>query len=85
MNQKSVFSCPKDPFTPLALTGLKSLIVRGSWKSDIRKRLRTLGISTSYIYPGLAGVASEIKSLMFNPVASGRTQIITMRMELKLG
>jgi len=85
LNQRSVFSCPKDPFTPLDLAGLTSLAVCGLWKSEIRKRLRTVGISTSYMYPGLAGVASEIKSLMFNPVASGRMKIITMRAELKLG
>lgn len=85
VNQKSVFSCPKDPFIPPDIAGLKHLIVRGSWKAEIRRRLRTLGISTSYMYPGLAGVASEIKSLMFNPMASGQKRIITMRTELRLG
>lgn len=85
MNQRSVFSFPKDPFMPQDFTDLKCLIVRGPWKDEMRRRLRTLGISTSYMYPGLAGVASEIKSLMFNPVALGRRQIVTMRMELKLG
>lgn len=84
MNQRSVFSCQKDPFTPLDLKELKRVIVPGHWKGEIRRRLRTLGISTSYMYPGIAGVASEIKSLMFNPVASGQTKMITMRMELKL-
>ena len=84
VNQRSVFSCPKDPFAPLDLPGIRCITVRASWKHEVRRRLRMLGISTSYMYPGLAGVASEIKSLMFNPVVHGRVKILTIRAELKL-
>ncbi|TQM03687.1 FRG domain-containing protein [Pseudoxanthomonas sp. 3HH-4] len=84
VNQRSVFSCPKDPFTPPAFKGLKRLSVKAVWKEEIRRRLRVLGISNSYMYPGIAGVASELRSLMFNPVASGRLQMLTLRAEIQL-
>ncbi|MBY0418646.1 MAG: FRG domain-containing protein [Pararheinheimera sp.] len=83
VNQKSVFSCPKDPFSPLEHPDKKEFIVRGEWESEIRKRLYTMGMSTSFIYPGLAGVTSDIKKLKFNPVVSGRMQILSVRGELK--
>jgi len=84
LNQRSVFSCPKDPFSPLEIPEIKKVEFKGAWKREIRKRLRVMGISTSHIYPGLGGAASEVKSLIFDPVASGNTQIITLRAEIKL-
>lgn len=84
INQKSVFSCPKDPFTPLEHPDKNELIIKAEWKSQIRKRLYTMGMSTSFIYPGLAGVASDIKKLQFNPITEGRMQIVTVRCEIKL-
>jgi hypothetical protein len=84
VNQKSVFSCPKDPFIPLEHTDKKELIVKGEWKGEIRKRLYTMGMSTSFVYPGLAGITSDIKKLKFNPVKEGQMQIVTLRCELKL-
>jgi hypothetical protein len=84
INQKSVFSCPKDPFNPPSIPDLNTITVRGLWKPEIRHRLRMLGISTSFIYPGLAGIAAEIKAHQFNPVASGKMQIMTLRAEIKL-
>ena len=85
INQKSVFSCPQDPFSPLDLSSMKKIIVRSAWKERIRRRLRVLGISTSFIYPGLAGISEEIKSLFFNPVACGKTQMLTFRCDISLG
>ncbi|AIF48139.1 hypothetical protein HY57_13155 [Dyella japonica A8] len=84
LNQKSVFACPADPFTPLRIPGISTITIPAKWKPEIRKRLRVLGISTSHIYPGLAGAASEIKSLMFNPVASGQARMITLKVDLRL-
>ncbi|WP_415879025.1 FRG domain-containing protein [Methylomonas sp. TEB] len=84
INQKSVFSCPKDPFNPLNISDIKTITIKSFWKPEIRCRLRMLGISTSFIYPGLAGIAAEIKSHQFNPVANGHMQIMTLRAELKL-
>jgi hypothetical protein len=85
INQRSVLSCPQDPFSPLDLPAISRIVIPSYFKGEIRKRLRVLGVSTSSIYPGLGGVASEIKSMMFNPVSSGRMKIITMRGELKIG
>ena len=85
LNQRSVFCCPKDPFSVVEIPGIEEMHVRGAWKPEIRRRLRTMGVSTSHIYPGLAGVASELKSFMYDPVAAGRTMILTARMEFKLG
>lgn len=84
INQKSVFSCPRDPFCSLGISNINSILIRGQWKSEIRARLRMLGISTSFIYPGLAGIASEIKSHLFNPVSTGQRRMLTFRAELKL-
>ncbi|MFN4327653.1 MAG: FRG domain-containing protein [Limnobacter sp.] len=84
INQKSIFSCPKDPFNPPNIPDIKTIAVRGAWKPEIRCRLRMLGISTSFIYPGIAGIASEIKAHQFDPVANGKMQIVTLRTEIKL-
>ena len=83
-NQKSIFSCPKDPFRTLEIDGLKKMAFSGHLKPELRSRLRAMGISTSFIYPGLGGIASEVKSFYYDPVVSGLVTILTVRMELKL-
>ncbi|PLC06023.1 FRG domain-containing protein [Variovorax sp. RO1] len=79
VNQRSVLSCPADPFQSLDVPGLKKLTIKGPWKGEIRKRLRVLGVSTSFIYPGLGGVAAEIKSSTFDPIVAGRAKMISAR------
>jgi len=79
VNQKSIFSCPKDPFTPLDLSNHSTIHIKAAWKHQIRDRLKMLGISHSYIYPGLEGASKEIRKHMFEPVQSGRHQIITSK------
>ncbi|WP_321922242.1 FRG domain-containing protein [Burkholderia sp. BCC1998] len=84
-NQASVFSCPARPYEDLtdgAVAGLDELIVPGTLKSQLRERLRTLGVSASFIYPGLDGIASEVKRLQYDPVHNGRRTIITATMKL---
>ncbi|MDF3196590.1 FRG domain-containing protein [Pseudomonas sp. 1928-m] len=83
-NQKSVFSCPRDPYTPLQLDGMRCIEFDKNLKPRLRERLKKMGVSTSFIYPGLGGIASEVKSLKYDPVQSGRTKIITMRCEIKI-
>ena len=83
-NQKSIFSCPKDPFNVMEIDGLKKLEFSGRLKPALRSRLRTLGIATSFIYPGLGGVASEVRCFHYDPVTSGRMKIVTASMDLKL-
>ena len=83
-NQKSIFSCPEDPFKALDIDGLKKLEFSGRLKPALRCRLRTLGISTSFIYPGLAGVATEAKCFHYDPVTSGQMTIVTARVDVKL-
>lgn len=86
-NQASVFSCPARPYEDLVsgLAGdLDELIVPGSLKPRLRERLRTLGVSASFIYPGLDGIASEVKSLEYDPVHHGSKRIVTATMELTL-
>lgn len=82
-NQASVFSCPAKPYDDLVngvISNLEELIVPGMLKPQLRERLRTLGVSASFIYPGLDGIASEVKSLQYDPVHSGRHKIITVAM-----
>lgn len=84
-NQASVFSCPAKPYEDLvngAISNLDELIVPGTLKSQLRERLRTLGISASFIYPGLDGIASEVKILQYDPVHNGRHKIITVTMKV---
>jgi hypothetical protein len=83
-NQKSVFSCPQDPYAPLQLDSMGRIDFDKNLKPRLRERLKKMGISTSFIYPGLGGIASEVKSLKYDPVQSGRTKIVTMRCEVKL-
>ena len=83
-NQKSIFSCPEDPFRVLEIDGLKKLEFSGRLKPALRSRLRTLGIATSFICPGLGGVASEAKCFHYDPVTSGRMKIVTASVDLKL-
>lgn len=83
-NQKSVFSCAKDPCLPLEPQGLIKIEVAAILKSRIRERLQKLGVSTSFIYPGLAGIASEIKSLQYDEVHAGRKSIITFECSVDL-
>ena len=83
-NQKSVFSCPADPFKALEIDGLKKLEFSGRLKPPLRSRLRTMGIATSFIYPGLGGVASEAKCFHYDPVVSGWMKIVTARLDLRL-
>jgi hypothetical protein len=82
-NQRSVFSCSNNPYLEFDLSGIEKLEFKGSWKPELRDRLRTLGISASFIYPGLSGIANELKSFIFDPVASGHLKIITSRLEIK--
>lgn len=83
-NQKSIFSCHKDPFKALEIDGLRKLEFSGQLKPALRNRLRILGIATSFIYPGLGGVASEVKCFHYDPVISERMKIITSSVDLKL-
>ena len=78
LNQRSIFSCPSDPFISLNIPEIKKMVFQREWKPGIRERLLRLGISASYIYPGLSGIASEVKSRIFNPITSGKRRIITI-------
>lgn len=82
LNQRSIFSCPANPFKEINLPGLVKLSINKEWKHNIRKRLRVLGITHSYIYPGLEGVAREVKASTFDPVKNGKAQIVSMFCEI---
>lgn len=84
LNQRSVFSCPANPFKPLELDSIQFLELKGEWKAELRRRLRTMGISTSHIYPGLSGIASEIKSFVHDPIKSGKMKVITIEAKIDL-
>jgi hypothetical protein len=78
LNQKSVFSCPKNPFQSLEIPGIEKIQFKGYLKSELRELLRTMGISSYYIYPGLGGIASEVKTTLFAPVQSGFRKIYSI-------
>lgn len=82
LNQKSIFSCPANPFKELSLPGIIKLSINKEWKHNIRNRLKVLGITHSYIYPGLEGVAREVKASTFDPVKNGKAQIVSVGCEL---
>lgn len=84
LNQRSVFSCPSNPFNSINPKDLELLTFKASWKPEIRRRLKIMGISTSFIYPGLAGIASEVKSFVHDPITSGRLKVLTCRAALEL-
>jgi len=82
INQKSVFSCPSDPFIPLEVDGFKKIIINYNHKESIRKTLQTMGVSHSFIYPGLGGVVSEVREKEFLPLIRGKLQILTLSAEI---
>ncbi|UTV26613.1 FRG domain-containing protein [Photobacterium atrarenae] len=84
LNQRSVFSCPANPFKPLELDDVSLFKIKGYWKPELRRRLRTFGISTSFIYPGLAGIAQEVKSFVHTPIESGKMSVYTAKVTLDL-
>ncbi|BCZ85643.1 hypothetical protein PTKU64_93180 (plasmid) [Paraburkholderia terrae] len=87
-NQASVFSCPANPYEALdgdVLDNLESLVVPRTLKPALRERLRMLGVSASFIYPGLDGIAAEVKSLQYDPVHAGRQRIISLKGALDFG
>jgi hypothetical protein len=84
LNQRSVFSCPADPFTPLQVSEMKTLTIEAAWKPFLRQTLRTFGIVHSFIYPGLEGTAKEVRSAHFDPVKTGRLQMQSFTMQLNL-
>lgn len=79
LNQKSVFMCPSDPFYLLPMDQYKLIKIESRWKSELRMRLRALGVSSSFVYPGLSGVSEEVKSFHFNPLVSGALTICSFK------
>ncbi|MFQ1932775.1 hypothetical protein ACK350_04780 [Aeromonas veronii] len=82
INQGSVFTCPVNPFQPLELNSVELLKFKGAWKPELRRRLRSFGISTSFIYPGLAGIAQEVKSFTHTPIQSGQMTVATFKVNM---
>ncbi|WP_297834689.1 FRG domain-containing protein [Pseudomonas sp.] len=76
LNQRSIFSCPANPLQPLLVPNMQSIVFKGFWKDELRRRLRALGVSTSFIYPGIAGVAQEVKAFHHQRFAQGRSRAI---------
>jgi len=79
LNQKSIFSCHTDPFKILSHSSLVKLVIKKEWKDEIRKRLAVMGITHSFLYPGLDGIAKEVKSNHYEPIKSGKLNTATFR------
>jgi hypothetical protein len=82
LNQRSIFSCQANPLEPVLVPGMEKIIIPGGWKKEMRERLATLGIATSFIYPGVDGVMKELQSLVFSPVSNGRRMYVTAELAL---
>ncbi|MDG4812640.1 FRG domain-containing protein [Hydrogenovibrio sp. 3SP14C1] len=66
LNQQSVFACSPNPFEPLNMEGLQKITFSRKLKPKLRRVLRTLGVSTSFIYPGIGGIAADAKNSQFD-------------------
>lgn len=66
LNQQSVFACSPNPFEPLNMESIKKITFSGKLKPKLRRVLRTLGVSTGFIYPGLWGIAADAKNSQFD-------------------
>jgi hypothetical protein len=84
LNQRSVFSCPANPFNPLNLSEQQKIIIKAEWKPKLRQILHTFGIVHSFIFPGLEGVTQEIKTNYFDPIKHGRETILRVRAEIEM-
>jgi len=78
INQKSIFSCQKNPFKPIYFSNQDNLIIKGKWKNRIREKLKMIGVFHSFVYPGLEGVTKEIKKHYFEPVKCGTLRMLTI-------
>lgn len=72
INQKSIFSCQAKPLEPLDVDSITELVIDRTLKFNLREQLRVMGISHSFVYPGLEGVSAEITKHVFDPVNEGR-------------
>jgi hypothetical protein len=84
LNQRSVFSCPAQPYAALEVQPHERLTVRAEWKPRLREVLRTFGVAHSFVYPGLEGAAKEARSFNFDPVKNGRLIHENFVFELRL-
>ncbi|MDM8561136.1 FRG domain-containing protein [Candidatus Parabeggiatoa sp. HSG14] len=78
LNQKSIFSCHANPFESLDLLGTTKFIIKKEWKRRIRAKLDLYGITHSFIYPGLDGVARELRIRHYDPVQKGTATHTTL-------
>ncbi|MEL0637351.1 FRG domain-containing protein [Marinomonas sp. TI.3.20] len=61
LNQSTVLFLGVEPFNEPSFRKHRKLIVPHHLKADIRNSLREMGVSAYFIYPGLEGVARDIK------------------------
>lgn len=64
MNQSAVLACPRDPSNSFADLDIENLVIPCRLKPLIKQQLRRMGIDYSFIYPGLDGVAKDLKDYM---------------------
>jgi hypothetical protein len=64
LNQKTILALPSNPLEIVNIGGLSNLHIPSHLKPHIRKNLRNLGMTHSFIYPSLDGVAKEMTQLL---------------------
>ena len=84
LNQRSVFSSQKDPYTPIEVDDINIMHFKGEWKADLRARLKAMGVSSSFIYPGLDGIGKEVKAFVYDPITKKKLNMasFTCRVDL---
>ena len=60
-NQAGLFTIQRNPCQPLTHETIKTIVIDRALKEDVKCWLRWVGITTSFLFPSLTSLASELK------------------------
>jgi hypothetical protein len=59
-NQAGVFTLQGNPFKPFTHENLRTIVVDRGFKDELKQWLRRMGITASFLFPGLDSLAAEL-------------------------
>lgn len=63
LNQAGLFTAQNDPFKPFIHDNLRQIVIERTMKAAIKEWLRRMGITISFLFPGLDSLASELSEI----------------------
>ncbi len=62
-NQAGLFTIQGNPFKPFTHDNLRKIVIDRSFKNEIKQWLRRMGITVSFLFPGLDSLATELSEI----------------------